>query len=96
MESVRAAYCGSRTDFASPCFSPLYGDLRGLPPTLIQVGSNEILFSDSERLHAALQRQGVFSVLEEYPDCWHVFQQMPTRAAAQAMDSAGRFVRRVV
>ena len=96
VESVRAAYCGSRTDFASPCFSPLYGDLRGLPPTLIQVGSNEILFSDSERLHAALQRQGVFSVLEEYPDCWHVFQQMPTRAAAQAMDSAGRFVRRVV
>ncbi len=96
VESVRAAYCGSRTDFASPCFSPLYGDLRGLPPTLIQIGSNEILFSDSERLHAALQRQGVFSVLEEYPDCWHVFQQMPTRAAAQAMDSAGRFVRRVV
>ena len=91
IESVRAAYCGERTDFDNPCFSPLLADLRGLPPTLIQVGTNEILYSDSELLYEAMQRQGVFSTLEVYDECWHVFQQMPTRHAAQAMDSVGRF-----
>ena len=96
IESVRAAYCGERTDFDNPCFSPLLADLRGLPPTLIQVGTNEILYSDSELLYEAMQRQGVFSTLEVYDECWHVFQQMPTRHAAQAMDSVGRFIQRVL
>ena len=96
VESVRAAFCGPRTDFDAPALSPLFADLRGLPPTLIQVGTNEILYSDSERLHGAMQAQNVFSTLEVYPDCWHVFQQMPTRHAAQAMDSVGRFVQRVL
>ena len=96
IESVRAVYCGERTDFDNPCFSPLLADLRGLPPTLIQVGTNEILYSDSELLYEAMQRQGVFSTLEVYDECWHVFQQMPTRHAAQAMDSVGRFIQRVL
>ena len=96
VESVRAAFCGPRTDFDAPALSPLFADLRGLPPTLIQVGTNEILYSDSERLHGAMQAQNVFSTLEVYPDCWHVFQQLPTRHAAQAMDSVGRFVQRVL
>lgn len=94
VESVRAAYCSTRTDFANPCFSPLFADLRGLPPTLIQVGTNEILYSDSEQLHRRMQEQNVFSTLEVYEDCWHVFQQMPVRSAAQAMDSVGRFIQR--
>ncbi len=94
IESVRAAYCSTRTDFANPCFSPLFADLRGLPPTLIQVGTNEILYSDSEQLHRKMQEQNVYSTLEVYEDCWHVFQQMPVRSAAQAMDSVGRFIQR--
>lgn len=94
IESVRAAYCSTRTDFANPCFSPLFADLRGLPPTLIQVGTNEILYSDSEQLHRKMQEQNVYSPLEVYEDCWHVFQQMPVRSAAQAMDSVGRFIQR--
>ena len=96
IESVRAAYCGQRTDYGAPCFSPLAADLRGLPPTLIQVGTNEILYSDSESLFTALQQQGVFAALEVYEECWHVFQQMPTRQAGQAMDSVGRFIQRVL
>ena len=96
IESVRAAYCSTRTDFASPCFSPLFADLRGLPPTLIQVGTNEILRSDSEILHHKLQEAGVYSTLEVYEDCWHVFQQMPIRRAALAMESVGRFVQRIL
>ena len=90
----RQAYTGPDADWADPRYSPLFGDLRGLPATLIQVGTNEILRSDSELLHHKLQEAGVYSTLEVYEDCWHVFQQMPIRRAAQAMESVGRFVQR--
>ena len=92
--AVRQAYTGPDADWAAPRYSPLFGDLRGLPATLIQVGTNEILRSDSELLHHKLQEAGVYSTLEVYEDCWHVFQQMPIRRAAQAMESVGRFVQR--
>ncbi len=57
-----------------PLASPIHGDLRGLPPTLIQVGQDEILLQDSRRLHAALVAANVPAQLEEYPRRWHVFQ----------------------
>ena len=94
--SVREAYTGPDADWADPCYSPLFADLRGLPPTLIQVGTNEILRSDSELLAQAMQQQGVFHVLEVYEDCWHVFQQMPIHRAARAMEGIGRFTQRLV
>ena len=92
--AVREAYTGPDADWSDPCYSPLFGDLRGLPTALIQVGTNEILRSDAELLHHKLQESGVYSTLEVYEDCWHVFQQMPIRRAAQAMESVGRFVQR--
>jgi monoterpene epsilon-lactone hydrolase len=93
--SVREAYTGPGADWADPCYSPLWGDLRGLPPTLIQVGTHEILRSDSELLYKKMQRQNVFATLEVYADCWHVFQQMPIKKAAIAMESIGRFLQRI-
>ena len=78
-------------DYANPDFSPLFADLEGFPPTLIQVGSNEILKSDSIRLYEKLLSLGVQAVLEEYDDAWHVFQMMPLKKAVIAMDSIGRF-----
>ena len=94
--AVREAYTGPDADWSRPCYSPLFADLRGLPPTLVQVGTNEILKSDSERLVENLQKAGVYAQLEVYPECWHVFQQMPIRRAAVAMESAGRFVQRII
>ena len=96
IEAVRAAYTGPDADWAKPCYSPLFADLRGLPPTLIQVGTNEILRSDSERLAEAIHRAGGYAVLEVYAECWHVFQQMPIHRAVAAMESAGRFVQRMM
>lgn len=96
ISSVREAYTGPDADWSAPCYSPLFGDLRGLPPALIQVGTNEILRSDSELLHHKFQESNVYSVLEVYEDCWHVFQQMPIRRAALAMESVGRFVQRIL
>ena len=94
IQGVREAYTGPDADWALPQFSPLGADLRGLPPTLIQVGTHEMLRSDSEQLARRMARQDVYATLEVYPDCWHVFQQMPIKKAAQAMDSIGRFIQR--
>ena len=69
------AYAGD--DVASPEASPLFADLSGLPPTLIQVGGRETLLSDSCRLDAALRRVGVESRLDVWDGLWHVWQMWP-------------------
>lgn len=51
LAELAAAYLGG-TDPTDPLVSPIHADLRGLPPTLIQVGSAETLLSDSTRLAA--------------------------------------------
>ncbi len=57
-----------------PGCSPVYGDLSGLPPVQIQVGSEEILLSDAQLLAERLQAAGVGNDLQIYPKLWHVFQ----------------------
>lgn len=98
IDSCRTAYRGANStlEWEDPSLSPLFADLRGLPPTLIQVGTNEILKSDSINLAKAMTEQEVYAVLEVYPECWHVFQQMPIPHAAQAMESIGRFVQKIL
>lgn len=58
----------------APECSPIYGDLTGLPPVLIHVGSDEILLNDSHRVCAALNQAGTLARLQVYPQRWHVFQ----------------------
>ena len=98
IDSCRTAYRGANStlEWEDPSLSPLFADLRGLPLTLIQVGTNEILKSDSINLAKAMTEQEVYAVLEVYPECWHVFQQMPIPHAAQAMESVGRFVQKIL
>ena len=91
IRAVREVYAGGR-DLTSPLLSPLFGDFSGFPPTLIQVGSNEILYSDSLRLQARMREANVHCRLEEWSDMWHVFQMFPVRKAAQAMDSISEFL----
>ncbi len=62
---------------SEPLISPVLGDYRALIgkcPVLIQVGSEEILYSDSEALHNILVEQGVSSTLSCYNGMWHSFQ----------------------
>jgi acetyl esterase/lipase len=51
------------TEPRHPLASPLFAPLEGLPPTLIAVGSGEILYDDSARFHARLQQAGIVSEL---------------------------------
>jgi len=61
-------------DAADPRVSPIFGDLTGLPPLLIQVGSHEILLSDAVRLAARAARYDVPVTLEVASGVPHVFQ----------------------
>ena len=79
-------------DLKNPLISPLFGDFTGFPPTYIQVGENEILLSDSMRLHQALVDVNVSVKMDIYPGMWHVFQMSPIKAARDAMDKNAEFI----
>ena len=79
-------------DFADPKFSPLFADMEGFPPVLIQVGSNEVLKDDSYRLYEKLLKTGVFAALEEYEEAWHVFQMHPVKKSGTALESVSKFI----
>ena len=79
-------------NYADPKYSPLFADFEDFPPFLIQVGSNEILKSDSYNLYDKLIRDSVTVTLEEYEDAWHVFQMMPFKKSIRAMESVSKFI----
>ena len=91
IKAVRKAYAGDN-DLTSPTLSPLFGDFEDFPPTLIQVGSHEILYSDSERLRDRMLEAGVSCSLEVWDDMWHVFQMFPLKKSSYAMDSMAHFL----
>ena len=68
-----------------PRVSPVYGDFRGLPPTLIHVGTREILLGDSARFSEAARRAGVETTLRLFDGMYHLFHMhwgMPEAKAA--------------
>ncbi|WP_029354246.1 alpha/beta hydrolase [Bosea sp. 117] len=77
-------------DAADPKVSPLFADLAGLPPALIQVGSSETLLDDAVRLAGALGAAEVPVTLEIWPRMIHAFMLWSARlsdgrrASAQA------------
>ncbi len=81
-------------DPKTPLASPLFAALAGLPPLLIQVGTADLLLSDSERLAAAAAEAGVDVTLEIGEGLPHVYQLLlGTPEAAQATRQIGKFLR---
>ena len=74
LDSARDAYCPAGLSRADAMVSPLYGQLKGLPPLLLQVGEDEVLLNDSLRLADAARAAGMDVRLERYAELWHVFQ----------------------
>ena len=83
-------------DPADPRVSPLLADLSGLPPLLVQVGTNEVLLDDATRLAARAAAAHVDVTLEVYARAPHVFRHFAGRLdeADRALDRAGRFLSR--
>jgi epsilon-lactone hydrolase len=80
-----------------PIASPLFADLTGLPPVLIQVGVGECLLADSLALAEALARHRVATVFEAWPHSVHVWPVWASRVpeGRQAIGRIGDFVRSV-
>jgi monoterpene epsilon-lactone hydrolase len=88
------AYLGD-IDPRTPLASPLYADLTGLPPLLIQVGTAEVLFDDATRLADRARATGVDVILEPWEDMihmWHFFAAILPEGQ-QAIDRIGEFIR---
>lgn len=85
------AYAEGR-ELKDPLISPLFGDFTGFPPTYIQVGDNEILLSDSLRLHKAMVEANVSVKIDHFPGMWHVFQMSPFKIAYDAMERNAEFI----
>ncbi len=82
-------------DPRTPLASPIYADLHGLPPMLIQVGSREVLCDDATRLSECAAAAGVAVTLEVWPGMihvWHTFAPI-LREARDAIARIGEFVR---
>jgi epsilon-lactone hydrolase len=88
-----AAYVGPAA-LDDPRASPLFGNLEGLPPVLIQVGSDEILLDDSRRYAAAVGAAGGSARLEVWEGMHHVFQLNVEQlvSARRALDATAEFL----
>jgi len=89
--SVTEGYVGNQ-DLKNPYISPLFGDFENFPPTYIQVGDNEILFSDSEQLYKKMLKANVSVKFDVFKGMWHVFQMSPFKTAYDAMDKNAEFI----
>ena len=93
LDQVARCYAGAST-LVDPLVSVLYADYApGFPPTLIQCGTRELLFSDSVRLHRRMLEGGVDVELDIHDGLWHVFQYKPVESpeAAVARARTGKF-----
>lgn len=92
--AARAYLAGAKAE--EPLASPLYADLRGLPPLLLHVGERELLRDDSERLAARVKAAGGFAELRlwpEVPHCWQLAAALLPEAQ-QSIREAADFMRR--
>ncbi len=93
--NVWSKYYAGDNDPALPWISPLYGDLHGLPPIMIQVGDAEILLDDAVRFAQKAQAAGVDVTLRVSPGMVHCFPLLAPLfpEATQAMQETCGYIR---
>jgi epsilon-lactone hydrolase len=81
-----------------PYISPLYGDAAGLPPTLIHVGSDEILRDDAVRMAQKMSSSGCDVELEVWPKMphvWHLYSRLLPEGRL-AMEHIGKYIQELI
>ncbi|PGH51491.1 alpha/beta hydrolase [Streptomyces sp. Ru87] len=87
------AYAGHVDDRTLPDLSPVYGDLGGLPPVLLVVGSADVLLEDNLALAGRLSAAGNDVELRVYPEAPHGFTGHPTAMARTALSGVDSWLR---
>lgn len=72
-EALPPVYAGA-ADLTDPYLSPVYATFEDFPPMLIQVGTEEVLLSDSQTVHKKAIAAGSDATLTVYPGMFHMFQ----------------------
>ncbi len=95
LEELASAYLPSGMDPRDPRVSPLYAEMKGFPPTLIQVGSDETLLSDAVRFAAVAGAADVSVTLEIWRHMIHAWPMWNARLSdgRAALARAGAFIR---
>ncbi len=85
-------YAGDEKNLKNPFVSPLFGDLTGIAPSLIFVGTSEVLYDDSARMAKALSDAGCECEFHEEPGMWHVYPLYGVYESQQAIKRLKSFV----
>jgi acetyl esterase/lipase len=95
LHELADAYLPGSLDRKDPRVSPLYADLTGLPPILIQVGSDETLLADATRFAAAAGAANVAVTLEVWPHMIHAWPlwNAHLEPGRQALAKSGAFMK---
>jgi acetyl esterase/lipase len=82
----------------NPLASPIYGDLHGLPPLLIQVGGHELLLDDIIEFHKKARASDVGVSFELWKDMFHCFQMFSSNIPEghKAVESAGGYIKKLL
>jgi len=96
LEELADCYAPKPIDRKDPLISPLFADLRGFPPVLVQVGSAETLMDDSVRFARAAGLADVNVTLQVWPHMIHAWPMWNAKLAdgRRALEQVGEFVRR--
>lgn len=96
LRELADAFVPSGIGRSDPRISPLFADMHGFPPTLVQVGSHETLLDDATHFAAALGAADVDVTLEVWPDMIHAWPMWNAHLepGRRALDHAGAFIRR--
>lgn len=93
LQFYAACYTDSPKD---PLCSPLFGDLTGLPPSLLFVGGDEIMLDDTRLLHRKLLENGCKSQMVVAPERWHAYVLYALNENQSDFDTINRFLSRVL
>jgi acetyl esterase/lipase len=87
------AYAGTATDRTHPDLSPVFADLRQVPPVLIVIGDQDVLLEDNLAMASRLAAAGNEVDLLVYPASPHAFTGHPTSMARSALSSIDDWLR---
>jgi acetyl esterase/lipase len=88
-------FCGQAPDRRDPDISPLYADLKGLPPALFSVGTKDMLLDDSLFMASRWVAAGNTTDLAIWPGGCHVFIRFDSALSEQALSRIDGFIERL-